>query len=162
MDLVVALENIRSAHNVGSVFRTADAVGVKKIFLCGVTPAPIDKFGRPVSDIKKVALGAEKNILWEKADSATSLIKKLKKQGYFIIALEQAVSSIDYRLAKTPKEMPVALIIGSETDGVSKPVLKLADAIMEIPMIGKKESLNVSVAFGVAAYALIFGNKINK
>jgi tRNA G18 (ribose-2'-O)-methylase SpoU len=159
MRLVVILDDIRSAHNVGSVFRTADAVGAEKIFICGVTPAPIDKFDRPVSDIAKVALGAEKSIPWERTTSAATLARLLKKDGYFVIALEQSAGSVDYRSVKVPKGVPVALVIGSETEGVSKSVLKIADMTMEIPMVGKKESLNVAVAFGIAAYALVFNNK---
>lgn len=154
--MIVILDNIRSAHNVGSVFRTADAVGVEKIVLCGVTPTPLDKFDRAVSDIAKVALGAEKNIPWEKAESAPVAVRKLKKKGYFIIAIEQADNSVDYRSVKIPEGAPVAVILGSETEGVSKSLLKLADIIMEMPMVGKKESLNVAVAFGIAAYRLAF------
>jgi len=157
--MIVILDNIRSSHNVGSIFRTADAVGVEKIYLCGVTPAPSDKFGRAVSDIAKVALGAEKNIPWEQADSTATAVRKLKKKGYSIVAVEQADNSVDYRSVKIPKGAPVAVVLGSETEGVSRSVLKLADIVMEIPMVGKKESLNVAVAFGIAAYALVFGGK---
>lgn len=150
-DFVAILHNIRSLHNVGSIFRTADGAGFKKIYLCGITPAPVDSFGRPVPQLVKTSLGAEKSVEWEKIASAAKVIKKLKQERYKIIAVEQSKKSIPYFKfsAGTGK---ICLIVGSEVSGLSASVLKLTDKILEIPMLGKKESLNVSVAFGIAAY----------
>ena len=151
---IVILDNIRSVHNVGSIFRTSDALGIDKIYLCGCTPTPIDRFGRDRKDLAKVALGAEKDIKWEYAKDTAELIKKLKKEKYQIIAVEQAENSIDYK--KVQLNNQVALVMGEEVKGLTQEAQKLADVIAEIPMQGKKESLNVSVAFGIAGYE-IFG-----
>lgn len=151
---VVILDNIRSVFNVGSIFRTSDALGIDKIYLCGTTPTPTDRFGRKRADLAKVALGAEKNIVWEYIPTTNNIIKKLKKEGFKIFAVEQDVKSIDYRKAKVGRK--VALIMGTEVTGIDKKTLSLCDEILEIPMIGKKESLNVSVSFGIVGYE-IFG-----
>jgi tRNA G18 (ribose-2'-O)-methylase SpoU len=148
----VILDNIRSVYNVGSIFRTADALGMDKIYLCGTTPAPIDRFGRARLDLAKVALGAEKNIEWEYSSSTQDVLKKLKKEKYQIIAIEQGKNSIEPKKIKV--KYPVAIVMGSEVEGINRAALKLADAIVEIPMAGKKESLNVSVAFGIAGYGI--------
>jgi tRNA G18 (ribose-2'-O)-methylase SpoU len=153
--MVVILHNIRSTHNVGSMFRTSDAVGIEKIYLSGITPIPLDRFGKVRSDVAKVALGAELTVPWEHVSSTTRLIHKLKKERYIIISLEQSKQSISYRsINKNTKKKKIALVVGNEVRGLSKNVLELSDIIMEIPMRGKKESLNVSVAFGIAVYAL--------
>lgn len=148
-NLVVVLDNIRSTYNVGAIFRTADAGGVSKIYLCGITPTP-DKNEK----IKKVALGAENYVSWEKVYQTWRLIKKLKKEGYFLIALEQSPKAKNIFKIKNLKRKKIALILGKETKGLSQTILKKADLILEIPMYGKKESLNVSVAFGIAIYYL--------
>jgi len=153
MQLFVVLDNIRSALNVGAIFRTADSFGVEKIFLCGTTPIP-GQLGRAGKDLAKTALGAQNYVSWEYKKRTIDAIKQLKKQGFRIVALEQAKNSIDIRRYK-PKAK-VALVLGFEVSGVSKSVLKQCDKIIEIPMLGKKESLNVSVAFGVASYLLKF------
>ncbi len=152
-EIVVLLHDIRSTHNVGSIFRTCDALGVSKIYLSGYTPAPTDKYGRARSDIAKVALGAEKTIPWESVFSPVNLIKKFKKNKYQIIALEQTKGSVDYKKVKV--RQPVLFIVGNEVTGVSEKLLSLSDVIAEIPMKGNKESLNVSVAFGVALFRLL-------
>lgn len=154
--MLVILDNIRSLHNVGSIFRTADAVGVEKMYLCGITPSPLDRFGVVRGDVAKVSLGAEHTVPYEAVASTSRLITKLKKQGYKIIALEQSPSSVPYYalLPTTYNLNKVALVLGAEVEGVSPAVLKKSDAIIEIPMAGAKESLNVSVAFGIAAFAL--------
>ena len=151
-EIVLILHDIRSTYNVGSVFRTADALGVNKIFLTGYTPTPIDNFGRARKDVAKTALGAEKNILWEHFSTINPVLKKLKKEKFSIIALEQSSKSIDYK--KVKPLYPVAVILGNEVLGISSRILKQCDLIMEIPMIGKKESLNVSVATGVALFRI--------
>lgn len=147
-ELYLILHNIRSAYNVGSIFRTADAAGIAKVYLTGYTPTPAS------DKVKKTALGAEKNIIWEKSGQIAPLIKKLKKSSILIIALEQSKESIDYRKFNPPAGGPLALIVGNEVRGLSKAVLKNADKIIAIPMYGKKESLNVAVAAGIAIYNL--------
>ncbi len=174
--MIVILHNIRSLHNVGSIFRTADAAGVEKIYLCGITPAPFDVFGNPRRQLTKVSLGAEKYVKWEKVGSASSpqatraifkLLKNLKKQGYKIFAVEQSKKSIPYYKLKTKNlKLKIALILGNEIKGLPASILKRADKILEIPMKGAmvrqachprrlgrgKESLNVAVAFGIVVY----------
>jgi len=152
-DKVLILPNIRSAINVGSIFRTADGVGVDKIYLVGYTPRPIDRFGRAQKDIAKSALGAETWIPWEYREDLVELIKTLKDDDYSIIALEQDKNAIDYRKLKPTKKM--AFIVGPEVNGLDKIILKLCDSIVEIPMYGKKESLNVSVATGIALFRIL-------
>ncbi len=147
------LHNIRSVHNVGSIFRTADAAGVSKIILCGYTPTPVDRFGRARKNFNKVSLGAEKTVPWKQVQTPADAIKKLKKDGYKILAIEQsknATSLFDYK----PTSDKVALILGNEVRGLSKSILSQADTILEIPMRGKKESLNVSVTAGVLLFTL--------
>ena len=147
------LHNIRSAHNIGSIFRTADAVGVSKIFITGYSPRPIDMFGRSQKEIAKTALGAEISIPWEYEKNVSKIIKRLKLEGAQIIAIEQDKNSLDYKKIK-PK-FPVAFILGNEVKGISKPLLKSCDVITEIPMMGNKESLNVSVSAGVALFRIL-------
>jgi len=140
--LYLILPNIRSCYNVGSIFRTADAFGVNKIFLCGYTPTP-DKNPK----IKKVSLGAEKNVPWEHHALPTRLIARLKKEGWNVIGVEQSPRSIDHLKFRVKK--PTVFIFGNEVKGVSKSILKVCNAVVEIPMRGYKESLNVSVAAGI-------------
>jgi tRNA G18 (ribose-2'-O)-methylase SpoU len=150
---VVVLDNIRSVYNVGSIFRTSDALGVNKIYLCGCTPTPIDRFGRARKDLAKVALGAEKDISWEYCSDTKTIIKKLKKEGFQIIAVEQDKKSIAYDEVKV--KYPVAIVMGTEVTGIDKKTLSLCDMIAEIPMLGNKESLNVSVSFGIVGYRIL-------
>ena len=152
-EIAVLLHNIRSTHNVGSIFRTADALGVNKIYISGYTPTPLDKFDRSRKDIAKVALGAEKTIPWEYVKTSEKIIKTLKEQGYQIIGIEQAKNSIDYKKVKV--NYPVLFVVGTEVTGIEKDILKLCDVVAEIPMMGEKESLNVSVAFGVALFRIL-------
>lgn len=142
----VICDNIRSLENIGSIFRTADALGASKIFLCGIS-------GRPPQDkISKTALGSEKTIPWEYHKQTWRLVEKLKKEKVFIVALEQDKKSIDY--LKFKPKFPLALILGNEVKGISKKTLSKTDKIIHLPMRGKKESLNVAVAFGVAGYKI--------
>lgn len=168
---MLILHNIRSAHNVGAIFRTADGAGVAKIWLTGYTPSPVDQFKRPNNEIKKTALGAEETVAWEKREDILELIITLKKSGINpvrgrgslralaasngvkIWALEQADNSVDYRKAKLTGS--TALIIGNEVEGISQEILDQCDQILEIPMRGQKESLNVAVATGIAIYRLL-------
>ncbi|MBU0546440.1 RNA methyltransferase [Patescibacteria group bacterium] len=141
---VLILPNIRSAHNVGAMFRTADGAGVDKIFLTGYTPRP------PHPHLDKVSLGAEMWMDWQYSAQAGRLLKQLKEKGYNIVALEQTEKSIcifDWK----PK-FSLALIVGNEKTGVTKSMLKYCDEAVHIPMLGKKKSLNVSVAGGIAMF----------
>jgi 23S rRNA (guanosine2251-2'-O)-methyltransferase len=147
------LADMRSTHNVGSIFRTADAAGVSAIVLSGTTPAPLDRFNNPRSDIAKVALGAEKTVSWTYSRTTLPVIKKHKKEGFQIIALEQSDTSVDYKKVKVTK--PTLIILGNEPKGISKSLLKHADIVAEIPMAGDKESLNVSVAAGIFLFRLL-------
>lgn len=158
--MIVILHNVRSLHNVGSIFRTADAVGVEKIYLCGITPAPVDTFGKLRPQLTKVSLGAEKKVEWERAKSTSRLIDRLKKDGYKILAIEQSRKSIPYYMLPTTKTFnKIALILGSEIKGLPASVLNRADKVLEIPMAGGKESLNVAVAFGIVAYGIKYKGK---
>ncbi len=151
-DVRILLHNIRSAHNVGAIFRTSDAIGVSQVYLSGYTPQPLDKFGRPVKEIAKTALGAELSIPWEGVKNPTRLIMKLKTEGFAIVAIEQDARAIDYK-SFTPSDRTLVLV-GNEVRGLSKAMMAYADTIIDIPMVGKKESLNVSVAYGVAMFRL--------
>lgn len=151
--MVVVLHNIRSVHNTASIFRTADAVGAEKVYLCGITPSPLDRMGNHRNQFIKVSLGAEKSVPYEKRVSTTRVLNELKKEGYEILAVEQAKTSVAYNKFKTRKRK-LALVLGSEVAGLPGGVLRLADKILEIPMVGKKESLNVAIAFGIVAYHL--------
>ena len=152
-NIYIILENVRSAENVGAIFRTAEAVGVSKIFLVGYTPSPIDRFGREQKKIAKSALGAEKSIPFEKKESATELIEELHKENVNVVAVEQDSESKNYNEIKI--ESDTAFVFGNEVDGVSKEVLKVCDDIAEIPMKGEKESLNISVSVGVFLYRVM-------
>jgi 23S rRNA (guanosine2251-2'-O)-methyltransferase len=146
------LHNIRSVHNTGAIFRTADALGIDKIYLIGETATPFDRFGRPRSDFVKTALGSEKTMPWEYFRTIAPVLKKLKKQGFSLYAIEQSPTSVDYKKVKPAKLS--ACILGSETRGIPPSVLSQVDHVLEIPMRGMKESLNVSVAAGIVLYRL--------
>ena len=168
--MLALLHNIRSLYNVGSMFRTADAAGVEKLYLCGITPTPLDRFGTVRSQIHKVALGAEKTVPWEKCASTSRLIDRLKKEGYHIVAVEQDKKAIPYYsfspVAVSLSLERIAIVMGNELAGLPQSILLKADTIVEIPMRGTmvrqahhprqsgrgKESLNVSVAFGIIAF----------
>lgn len=147
---VVICDDIRSLYNIGSIFRTADGAGAEKIYLCGISGRPDNEKAK--NKISKVALGAEESMEWEYMKHAGRVVGNLKKEGYRIVSLEQTPKSVDYRSFKP--EFPLALIIGNENTGVKKSLLKKSDKIIDIPMKGSKESLNVSVAFGIAAYQI--------
>ena len=152
-EIAVLLHNVRSAHNVGSIFRTADAAGVSKIYLTGHTCAPLDRFGRIRKEIAKTALGAEKYVSWEHHASPTRLISRLKKEGWDIVGIEQDAHARDYRVFKIKNR--TVFVFGNEVRGLSKDLRKKCDALVEIPMHGKKESLNVSVVAGIVLFSCI-------
>ncbi len=164
-NIYLILHNIRSLYNVGSIFRTADAAGVKKIYLTGYTPTPIDRFGKIRTEIHKTALGAETTVEWQKYKDIGKLITNLKqktrtdfvvgqRQGrsLLIVAVEQSLKAINFK--KFKPRYPLALIFGNEIRGISPQILKKCGKIIEIPMAGKKESLNVSVAAGIILFSI--------
>ena len=148
ISISLVLDNIRSRENVGSIFRTADGAGVKRIYLCGITPIP------PHEKISKTALGAEKYVPWEYHKTTHVLLKKLKKDHINIVALEQTKDAENIFMFGDKTSKHVALIVGNEVKGISPKILKYCDKVVYIPMFGKKESLNVGVATGVALYQL--------
>lgn len=154
--LVLIANDIRSAHNVGALFRTASGAGVEKIYITGYTLVPPRTgklyLSRAEKDLQKTALGAEQEILFEKKEDVQECIAELKNSGYSIIGLEQSENSVDYRTA--PANSKIALLIGTEVEGIPRELQSLCDALYEIPMHGAKNSLNVSVATGIALYAL--------
>jgi tRNA G18 (ribose-2'-O)-methylase SpoU len=152
-DIRLLLDNIRSVHNVGSIFRTAETLGVRHIYCVGTTPLPVDRFGGKRGDFAKVALGAENMVEWEYAVNGPAIAKKLKKEKFKVIALEQADASKDYKKVRPGSK--ALIILGAEVTGVSPELQKLADVVAEIPLLGKKESLNVSVAAGIFLYRML-------
>lgn len=155
----VILDNIRSAHNVGSIFRTCDGAGVDKIFLCGYTPTPIDRFGRPVAEISKTSLGASQIIPWEHYPAIDLVVAALKQEGVHIVAIEQCDQAGS--LFETIFLPHTAFIFGNEVTGVQSGVLALADMVVQVPMLGQKESLNVSVCTGVVIYEHVRQSRVN-
>ena len=150
------LHNIRSVYNVGSMFRTADAVGIDHIYVSGYTPLPIDRFGRPRSDMHKVAIGAEKTVSWSALKNPEQDIQDMKTAGVYIVGVEQddrALNIFEYTKPQSTPEIIIAM--GEETLGMEPWQIILCDDMVEIPMHGEKESLNVSVACGIALYQIL-------
>lgn len=145
--IYLIIHNVRSAYNVGAIFRTADAAGVAKIYLGGYTPTPQDE------KVLKTSLGAENSVKWEKYFNTWKLVEELKSNGIKVVALEQSKESQDYKKLK-PK-FPLAVVVGNEVKGLSSNILKRCNSIWHIPMRGKKESLNVTVAAGVFLYKIL-------
>ncbi len=157
-EFFVIAHNIRSLHNVGSIFRTADAFNITKVYLTGFTGTP-DYYVHK-NKIEKVALGAEKFVAWEYVKSPIKLIKALKAKKIQIIALENNIPvgagiARPINIAKFKPKFPLVLVLGQERQGISPAILNLCDKAVEIPMYGKKESLNVSVAFGIASFCIM-------
>ncbi len=146
----VILDNIRSAYNVGAIFRTADGAGVAKLFLSGYTPTPTDRFGRVQGEIHKTSLGASATVPWEQVSDPVATAAALTAQGVTIVAVEQTATSVPLKDFITPKN--VAYVFGNEIGGVGEEWLKAAHAVVELPMLGAKESLNVSVTAGIVLY----------
>lgn len=161
--IAVVLLDLRSSENAGAICRTAECAGVKEMYCVGTTPGPLDRFGRINKKFAKASLGAEKNVQVEYCKDIGMLLKKLKKparqkgcsggEKFEIIALEQNKRAIDYRKFKPRNNF--ALIVGNEVDGIPNNILSKADKIIEIPLRGEKESLNVSVAFGVSIFEIV-------
>ncbi len=150
--IVVVLDNIRSMHNVGAIFRTSDAFRVAKICLCGITATP------PHRDIRKTALGAEESVDWQYYDSTMEAVREF--EGAHICALEQVVDSVPLREVDLPKENTIVLIVGNEVDGVDEKLLDFCNQVIEIPQFGTKHSFNVSVSTGITLWEIF--NKINE
>ncbi len=151
--VVLVLDNIRSALNVGSAFRTGDAFAVEKVVLCGISAQP------PHREILKTAIGATESVNWEYYEDNVSAIKQLRKEGYQIIAVEQAAESKTLENFPFPKGNKYALIFGNEVTGVAQPIMDLVDECIEIPQFGTKHSLNISVSIGVVLWEFIRNRK---
>ena len=141
------VENVRSAYNVGAMFRTADGAGVAKLFLCGISARP------PHREIHKVALGAEETVPWEYHPDSQTVLEELKQQQVQVVVLESHTESLPYDSA--PYRFPLCLVVGHELRGASREAIGAADLLVKIPMLGMKTSLNVAVAYGIAAYEII-------
>lgn len=160
--IVVIAHNIRSTHNVGSLFRTADGLGVQKLYLTGYTPYPhhedderLPHLARKIHrQISKTALGAEESVKWECAEDVMKVIEKLKADGFTIAALEQTDNSTSLPSFKPPEKL--AIILGREVEGVEPEILQVSDVHLEIPMVGTKESFNVVQAAGMTLYHCTF------
>ncbi len=152
MQTLLVIDNVRSVMNVGSMFRTANALGIGRVILSGIAPGPLDRFGVPRKDFAKVSLGAEQSVTWEHVPETLALVETLRAEGWHVIALEQDPRAEDYKEIKLEGFEKVALLVGPEVEGVSRAVLDRVSCIAEIPMKGSKESFNVSVAFGIAGY----------
>lgn len=150
MKIAALFHNVRSTHNVGSVLRTADGAGVSKVYLTGYTPTPLDRFGRPQKDIAKTALGAQDSVTWEYAKNPSFIILRLRNEGWMVVGVEQDARAVDYRELKVDR--PTLFLFGNEVRGLSYSLRDHCDALIEIPMHGSKESLNVSVAAGVVLF----------
>ncbi len=147
--VVLVLDNIRSMNNIGSIFRTSDGFGIKKLFLCGITAIP------PHRDIHKTALGAENSMDWSYHKSVAEVCIDLKKEGYLIAAVEQVKNSVALNEFNVSREQALALVLGNEVDGVSQEVIDLCDYCIEIPQFGTKHSFNVSVCAGIVMWELV-------
>jgi tRNA G18 (ribose-2'-O)-methylase SpoU len=149
MPVILVLDNIRSALNVGAAFRTADAFALEKIYLCGITATP------PHREILKTALGAHESVSWEYAEEACGVVDQLKSAGWQVLAVEQAEGSIPLHEFGVESSGRYALVFGNEVNGVGDPVMQTVDACLEIPQFGTKHSLNVSVSVGIVAWQLV-------
>ncbi len=150
---ILIIDNVRSAYNVGSMFRTADGAGVSRIILVGYSPAPLDRFGRIQSEIAKTSLGASAMIPWDSVasgESTSARIAALQQEGFTVVAVEQAPNALSLHEFSVPEK--VAYIVGNEIDGVSSELLHVSDVTIHIPMRGQKESLNVGVAAGIVLF----------
>jgi len=153
---ILVLDNIRSVHNVGAMFRTAEAAGVDEIILVGITPAPTDRFGRTRSDLAKAAVGAEQMVPWTQYADTMQAVEYLQEMGTDIVSLEITNESVDYKIIPKPDGLvPFALVVGNENTGVSEMWLSHSDLVCHIPMAGEKESLNVSTSCGIALFRIL-------
>ena len=144
--IIIVLDNIRSAHNVGSIFRTSDAFLIEKLILCGITPTP------PSNEIRKSALGSTNSVEWVKKEETGIAINQLKKEGYYIVGVEQVEKATE--IQKFQNNKPIALIFGHEVNGISQETIDTCDEIIEIPQYGTKHSLNISVCAGIVMWKI--------
>ena len=149
LPIVIILDDIRSLHNIGSVFRTSDAFAIEKIMLCGITAQP------PHREIQKTALGATESVEWRHWDSCIDCVKELQSSGYRVYGVEQVAGSSNLAEFQFPTKSKVALVFGNEVKGVSQSVLDICDEFLEIPQNGTKHSLNISVSVGVVLWELV-------
>lgn len=149
MPLIIVLDNIRSLNNIGSVYRTADAFLIKKIYLCGITAQP------PHKDIHKTALGATESVAWEYYENTLEVIEKLKSENVTVLAVEQAEQAVMLDAFHPEKEQNYAVVFGNEVKGVSQTVVNASDKVIEIPQYGTKHSLNIAVSAGVVVWDLV-------
>lgn len=152
--LILILDNIRSMHNVGSVFRSSDAFRIEAIYLCGITPQP------PHREIRKTAIGAEHSVTWHYEADSVALAQRLKEEGYQILSVEQTEGSTELEEFKVDATQKYAIVLGHEVEGVKQEIINLSSASLEIPQYGSKHSLNVSVATGIVLYH--FSIRLNK
>ncbi|PSO46704.1 MAG: RNA methyltransferase [Parcubacteria group bacterium SW_4_46_8] len=148
------LHNIRSVHNVGSIFRTADGLGVEKLYLTGYTPEPVDRFGRKRQKFSKVALGAEDTVDWESKENILDLINKIASENTTVCACEPTDSAVPVDKLTT-RNPSLCLVFGNEVDGLPQDVIEASDQTIKIPMRGTKSSLNVAVAFGIISFCVV-------
>lgn len=153
--IAIVLDNVRSMHNVGSAFRTADGFAIEKIYLCGITGTP------PHREIEKTALGATQSVTWEYAKDTNEVIDQLRSEGYTIVAIEQAENSVLLHEFQPDSSKKYALVFGNEVNGVDEDVMKKIDTCIEIPQYGTKHSLNVSVAIGIILWDFIQKRNLN-
>ncbi len=146
--IIIVLDNVRSAHNVGSIFRTSDAFLIEKIMLCGICPIP------PKNEIRKTALGATESVEWEYFNDSADCIKELKEKEYTIIGIEQADNATNLNNYSIKKSQKIALVFGNEVNGVSDEIIQQSDDVVEIPQHGTKHSFNVSVSVGIVLWDL--------
>ncbi|MDA9897976.1 RNA methyltransferase [Flavobacteriales bacterium] len=147
--IIIVLDNVRSAHNVGSVFRTSDAFLIEKIILCGICPTP------PNKDIRKTALGASESVEWEYRKNSVDAVRALKKEGYSITSIEQADQSTTLKNYSVDSNKRLALVFGNEVDGVNDDIITISNEVIEIPQHGTKHSFNVSVSAGIVLWDLV-------
>lgn len=148
--ITVVLDNIRSCNNIGSVFRTSDALLIEKVILCGITATP------PNKDIHKTALDAEKSVPWEYFEETEDAVQRLKESGYRVFAVEQVENSISLPDFTPKKEQKLALVFGNEVKGVQQSVVNICDGAIEIPQYGTKHSFNISVSAGIVLWDLVY------
>ena len=153
LPLVIVLDNIRSLNNIGSVFRTADAFLIEKIFLCGISAQP------PHREIHKTALGATDSVEWEYVEESLNCVQNLQKKGYTCIAVEQAENSIPLTSYEQPSKEKIALVFGNEVRGVQQAVVDICNQCIEIPQLGTKHSLNISVSAGILIWNFFKGHQ---
>jgi 23S rRNA (guanosine2251-2'-O)-methyltransferase len=151
------LDNVRSAWNVGSIFRTSEGTGVQRIYLCGITPTPENK------NVGKTALGAELSIPWQKSYNAIQLVRSLLSEGYLLWALEDLPNAVPlYQISDEPIISPIVIIVGNELCGVDPGIIELCNKVISIPMMGKKKSYNVAVAYGMAVNFLLYRHSVSQ